>query len=205
MIDIQKPARRSASIRRVTAETDINLELCLDGSGKTLIETPIPFLSHLLEAFARHGNLDIELRASGDIEVDQHHTVEDIGLVLGQAISRALGERLGINRMGDALVPMDDALARAAVDLSGRPYAVVQAEFAREKQGDLEVDLVPEFFRALAQGCGANWHVAVIYGENEHHKLEALFKSAGRALREAVIVDPRRDGQTPSTKGLIDA
>lgn len=199
-----KPTGRRADITRETRETSITVRLVLDGKGKTQIATPIPFFSHMLDALCRHANLDVELEARGDVEIDQHHTIEDVGLVLGQAVREALGERKGIRRMGSALVPMDEALASAAVDLSGRPFCVCDVKFSKERQGDLELDLVAEFFRALADAMRATWHLRVLYGENEHHKVEALFKSAGRALADAVALDPARAGVVPSTKGSLD-
>lgn len=195
---------RTATVERQTTETRIRLTLDVDGSGRTAITTPIPFFSHMLEALCRHGNLDVRLDADGDVEIDQHHTVEDVGLVLGQALRQALGDRAGIRRMGSAFVPMDEALAFCAVDLSGRPFCAVEAEFDKHLQGGLELDLVPEFFRALATESRGTWHLAVHAGENEHHKVEALFKAAGRALADAVTRDPARRGIVPSTKGVLE-
>ncbi len=199
-----KPLGRRASVSRKTGETTIRLELNVDGSGATKIETPIPFFSHMLDAFCRFANLDLTLEAKGDVQVDQHHTVEDVGLALGQALREALGERRGIRRAASASVPMDDALGFCAVDLSGRPYCVFDARFAKDRQGDLDLDLLPEFFKSLANASKANWHVRVQYGENEHHKIEALFKSAGAALGLAVSRDPARGGSIPSTKGVLE-
>ncbi|MBI4419622.1 MAG: imidazoleglycerol-phosphate dehydratase HisB [Gemmatimonadetes bacterium] len=195
---------RTASVKRVTAETEIALRLDVDGHGATRITTPIPFFSHMLDAFCRFGNFDLRLEASGDVQIDQHHTVEDVGLALGQALREALGERRGIRRAGSAFVPMDDALGFCAVDLSGRPYCAFDARFDKRHQGDLELDLVPEFFRALANASRGNWHLKIEYGENEHHKVEALFKSAGRALGMAVERDPARGRTVPSTKGMLE-
>jgi len=197
-------ARRIASVARRTGETSVELRLVVDGSGQTTIATPVPFFSHMLDAFCRFGNLDVDLVASGDVEVDQHHTIEDVGLALGQALRDALGDRAGIRRVGSAFVPMDDALGFCAVDLSGRPYCAFDAKFDKRHQGDLELDLVPEFFRALANASRANWHLKIQYGENEHHKVEALFKSAGRALAQAMERDPARAGVVPSTKGTLE-
>jgi imidazoleglycerol-phosphate dehydratase len=196
--------RRVASVNRETAETKVRLTLDVDGSGKTRITTPIPFFSHMLDAFCRFANLDLELTATGDVAIDQHHTVEDVGLALGQALREALGERRGIRRAGSASVPMDDSLGFCAVDLSGRPFSVFNAKFTKERQGELELDLLPEFFRALANASRANWHLRVEYGENEHHKVEALFKSAGSALAQAVARDAARGGSVPSTKGVLE-
>ena len=199
---LQKPAR-SAVVKRATKETSVSLTLALDGSGRTMIKTPIPFFSHMIDAFCRFANLDVELTATGDLEIDQHHTVEDVGLALGQAIAEAVGDRAGVRRSASASVPMDDALGFCAVDLSGRPFCAFDATFGKTQQGDLELDLVPEFFRSLANASRANWHLRIQYGENEHHKVEALFKSAGRALGEAVAMDPARAGIVPSTKGML--
>ena len=197
-------AGRHSTVSRRTAETTIELRLNVDGRGRTKIETPIPFFSHMLDAFCRFANLDLDLTATGDIAIDQHHTIEDVGLALGQALREALGERRGIRRAASASVPMDDALGFCAVDLSGRPFAVFDAKFGKERQGELELDLLPEFFRALANGSRANWHLRIAYGENEHHKVEALFKSAGSALGQAVARDAARAGAVPSTKGVLE-
>ena len=195
---------RVASVTRKTAETGITLTLNVDGRGVTKIATPIPFFSHMLDAFCRFANLDLELEAVGDVEIDQHHTIEDVGLALGQALREALGERRGIRRTGSASVPMDDSLGFCAVDLSGRPFSVFDAKFTKERQGELELDLLPEFFRALANSSRANWHLRIHYGENEHHKVEALFKSAGAALGQAVARDLSRGRSVPSTKGVLE-
>jgi imidazoleglycerol-phosphate dehydratase len=200
----QSAKGRRASVKRSTAETRVDLTLTVDGSGQTSIATPIPFFSHMLDAFCRFANLDLELEATGDVHIDQHHTVEDVGLALGEALREALGERRGIRRTGSASVPMDDSLGFCAVDLSGRPFSVCDVKFDKERQGDLELDLVPEFFRALANASRANWHLRVQYGDNEHHKVEALFKSAGSALGQAVMRDAARTGKVPSTKGVLE-
>jgi imidazoleglycerol-phosphate dehydratase len=199
-----KPRERYSAVSRKTGETSVELRLNVDGSGQTKIETPIPFFSHMLDAFCRFGNLDLELKATGDVQVDQHHTVEDVALALGQALREALGERRGIRRAASASVPMDDALGFCAVDFSGRPFSVFDAKFGKERQGEMELDLLPEFFRSLANTSRANWHLRIIYGENEHHKVEALFKSAGSALGLAVARDPARQGSVPSTKGILE-
>jgi len=193
-----------ATVKRKTSETGVTLRLDVDGSGQTSITTPIPFFSHMLDAFCRFANLDLELLATGDIHIDQHHTVEDVGLALGEALREALGDRRGIRRTASASVPMDDSLGFCAVDLSGRPFSVCDVKFDKERQGDLELDLVPEFFRALANASRANWHLRVQYGDNEHHKVEALFKSAGSALGQAVTRDAARSGKVPSTKGVLE-
>lgn len=194
---------RRATVERVTRETSIRLSLGLDGGGRAAIRTPIPFFTHMLEALCRHGNLDVDLEAEGDVAIDQHHTVEDVGLVLGQALRQALGDRKGVRRMGSVFVPMDEALAFCAVDLSGRPYCAFDATFDKNHQGGLELDLVAEFFRALATESRATWHLSVHSGENEHHKVEALFKAAGRALADALAIEPVRAGTVPSTKGTL--
>ena len=196
--------RRTAEVERTTRETSIRLSLTLEGSGRTAIRTPIPFFTHMLEAFCRHGNLDIDLEADGDVAIDQHHTIEDVGLVLGQALRQALGERRGVRRMASVFVPMDEALAFCAVDLSGRPFCAFDAAFDKQHQGGLELDLVGEFFRALATESRATWHLKVYAGENEHHKVEALFKAAGRALADAATLEPGRAGTVPSTKGTLE-
>jgi imidazoleglycerol-phosphate dehydratase len=200
----KKVAGRVATVSRQTAETGIALTLNVDGGGVTKIVTPIPFFSHMLDAFCRFANLDLELEATGDVAIDQHHTVEDVGLALGQALREALGERRGIRRSGSASVPMDDSLGFCAVDLSGRPFSVFEAKFTKERQGELELDLLPEFFRSLANASRANWHLRIQYGDNEHHKVEALFKSAGAALRQAVERDVARGATVPSTKGVLE-
>ncbi len=197
-------AARTAAVQRTTKETSVRLTLTLDGAGRTNIRTPIPFFSHMLDAFSRFANLDLDLEATGDLQIDQHHTVEDVGLALGQAIAEAVGDRVGVRRSASAFVPMDDALGFCAVDLSGRPYCAFEAAFGKDRQGDLELDLVPEFFRSLANATRANWHLRIHAGDNEHHKVEALFKSAGRALGEAVSFDPARAGVVPSTKGVLE-
>lgn len=195
---------RTARIDRVTEETEVHLTLSLDGAGRTAISTPIPFFGHMLDAFCRHANLDVTLDVTGDVEIDQHHTVEDTGLALGQALREALGSREGIRRMGNATVPMDEALAFCAIDLSGRPFCAFAAHFTKDEQGGLELDLVPEFFRGLATESRSTWHLRLEAGENEHHKVEALFKAAGRALADAAAHDPARAGVIPSTKGVLE-
>ncbi len=200
----KQTTERVATVKRATGETSVTLRLNVDGSGKTKITTPIPFFSHMLDAFCRFANLDLDLEATGDVQIDQHHTVEDVGLALGQALREALGERRGIRRTGSASVPMDDALGFCAVDFSGRPFSVFDATFTKERQGELELDLLPEFFRSLANASKANWHLRIHYGDNEHHKVEALFKSAGSALAEAVTRDAVRGATVPSTKGMLE-
>jgi len=194
---------RRAVIQRKTSETDIQVTLDLDGTGEHRVETGIPFLNHMLAQVARHGRLDLSVQATGDLPVDLHHTVEDVGIVLGDAVSQALGEKAGILRYGAARVPMDEALASAVIDLSGRPFLVFQAPQLNGRIGDFEADLVREFFRGLANHLRANVHIQVEYGQNLHHMAEAVFKAAGRALHQAITVDPRLPGVVPSTKGSL--
>ena len=194
---------RQATLHRQTAETDIRMTLDLDGSGAHRIATGIPFLDHLLAQVARHGRLDLSLEARGDLQVDLHHTVEDVGIVLGDAITQALGEKAGIVRYGAARVPMDDALASAVVDLSGRPFLVFQAPQLRGRIGEFDADLVREFFQGLTNHLRGNLHLTVEYGQNLHHMAEALFKAAGRALDQATRPDTRLRGEVPSTKGTL--
>lgn len=194
---------RQATLHRQTAETDIRMTLDLDGSGAHRIATGIPFLDHLLAQVARHGRLDLSIEARGDLQVDPHHTVEDVGIVLGDAITQALGEKAGIVRYGAARVPMDDALASAVVDLSGRPFLVFQAPQLRGRIGEFDADLVREFFQGLTNHLRANLHLTVEYGQNLHHMAEALFKAAGRALDQATRPDARLRGAVPSTKGTL--
>jgi imidazoleglycerol-phosphate dehydratase len=194
---------RQATLHRQTAETDIRMTLDLDGSGAHRIATGIPFLDHLLSQVARHGRLDLSLEARGDLEVDLHHTVEDVGIVLGDAVTQALGEKAGIVRYGAARVPMDDALASAVLDLSGRPFLVFQAPQLRGRIGEFDADLVREFFQGLTNHLRANLHLTVEYGQNLHHMAEALFKAVGRALDQATRLDPRLRGGVPSTKGSL--
>ena len=194
---------RRAVIQRTTSETGIQVTLDLDGTGEHHVETGIPFLNHMLAQVARHGRLDLTVEAAGDLSVDLHHTVEDIGIVLGDAVSQALGEKAGIIRYGAARVPMDEALASAVIDLSGRPFLVFQAPQLRGRIGDFEADLVREFFQGLTNHLRANVHIHVEYGQNLHHMAEAIFKAAGRALDQATTVDPRLAGVVPSTKGSL--
>ncbi len=194
---------RTAEIHRQTNETDIRLTLNLDGTGKADIHTGIGFLDHMLHHVAVHGLFDLTLRAEGDLHVDEHHTVEDCALALGMAFDRALGDRKGIVRMGSAYVPMDEALAFVAVDLSGRPYAVVKARWHTPAVGGIAVSLFPHFLQSFAVTARANLHARVLYGADDHHQAEALFKALGRALDAATARDPRRAGSVPSTKGVL--
>lgn len=193
---------RSAAIERVTKETRIKLAIDLDGTGQAKVCTSVPFLDHMLDLFARHGLFDLEVEASGDIDIDFHHTVEDIGIVLGQAIKEALADKKGIRRYGQATVPMDETLAAVATDLSGRPYLVYNVRLPKVKIGEFDVELAREFFQALANNLGANLHINVMYGDNVHHILEACFKATARALDMATQKDTRIEG-VMSTKGTI--
>ena len=194
---------RRAVIDRKTTETKIRLKLTLDGRGRYEISTGIRFLDHMLELFTRHGAFDLVIAASGDLDVDQHHTVEDLGIALGEAVSAALGNRRGINRAGYFVMPMDETLAVAAIDLGGRVHAVVDLKLRVRKVGDLEADLVNDFFDGFAQGARANVHLKVLYGRSSHHHVEACFKAFARALRVACARDKRMARMLPSTKGLI--
>lgn len=195
--------RRAATIHRKTTETDIRLRLSLDGRGRYRISTGVRFLDHMLELFTRHGGFDLELSARGDLDVDQHHTVEDVGIVLGQALREALGAKKGINRAGYFIMPMDETLAVAAIDLSGRPYLVLNAPIRARAVGDLQVELLEDFFHGFATSAAANVHLKVAYGRSSHHAVEALFKAFARALRYACSRDRRLRKQLPSTKGLL--
>lgn len=194
---------RSASFERVTSETQIRGRLVVDGRGRYDVRTGIRFLDHMLDLFARHGGFDLTLAASGDLDVDQHHTVEDLGIVLGEALLKALGDRKGINRAGYFVMPMDETLAVAAVDLGGRPHAVVNLKLKVRRVGDLQSELVHDFFEGFAIGARANVHVNVLYGRSSHHHVEAVFKAFARALRVACARDARLAKMLPSTKGLL--
>ncbi len=194
---------RTSTITRQTSETDIALSLNLDGSGKANITTGVGFLDHMLRHIAVHGLFDLDVKATGDLEIDPHHTVEDVGIVLGQAFDQALGDRKGIVRMGSAYVPMDESLAFVAVDLSGRPYAVIQAVWHTSTIGLLPTTLIPHFLESFAFNAKINLHARVEYGRDDHHQAEALFKALGRALDAATAIDPRRAGSVPSTKGTL--
>lgn len=194
---------RRASITRKTAETEIVAQVDLDGTGRASMATGIGFFDHMLDQLARHSLVDIELRAAGDLHIDDHHTVEDCGIALGQALAQALGDKGGIRRYGACLLPMDDTLVRAALDLSGRPFLVWSLPFERDKIGSFDTDLVREFFQAFATHGGITLHVEKLVGFNAHHVAEAAFKAVARALREAVEPDPRRAGAIPSTKGML--
>ena len=194
--------KRVAKIERITNETKIKLELNLDGSGKTEIKTGIGFLDHMLNLWAFHGLFDLKIKCSGDLEIDAHHTTEDIAIVLGSALAKAVGEKKGISRYGHAYVPMDEALIRAALDLSGRSEFVFSGEFSQQAIGQLDTQMITHFFRSLAMSSGMTLHMVILYGINDHHKCEGLFKALGRALRVAVELDPRRT-EVVSTKGTL--
>lgn len=193
---------RTGRVERNTRETSIKVQIGLDGSGHTDIDTGVPFLDHMLNLFAVHGFFDLHLKASGDLAIDAHHTVEDIGICLGDALNKALGDRKGIRRYGNATVPMDEARATVVLDLSNRPFLVYQVPSLASRVGDFETELIPEFFRAFCQYGGVTLHLDVACGNNTHHILEAIFKAWGRALDQATSVDPRRQG-IPSSKGIL--
>lgn len=194
---------RSAEIRRRTAETDITLALCLDGAGQCEVDTGVGFLDHMLTLFAAHGRFDLSIVCRGDTEVDDHHSVEDIGIALGEAVARALGEKRGIARYGSMLLPMDEALVLAAIDLSGRACLRFSAQIPAQKIGTFDTELVEEFFTAFARSAGATLHIRQLDGANSHHIVEAMFKAFGRALSAAVALDPRLGDEIPSTKGVL--
>lgn len=194
---------RVGVISRKTKETEITVSVDLDGNGLARISTGIGFFDHMLEQLARHSLIDIEIQAKGDLHIDQHHTVEDTGIALGQAIRRALGDMAGINRFADVLLPMDETLTRVAIDISGRPFLVFKTVFAKAKIGNFDTELVREFFQAFTMQAGMNLHVETLYGENSHHISESSFKGLARALRVAVAIDQRQNGAIPSTKGSL--
>ena len=194
---------RRAGIHRKTNETDIRLKLNLDGRGQSRVSTSIRFFDHMLDLVARHGAFDLEITAKGDLDVDQHHTVEDVGIALGEAVLKALGSKRGILRAGYFLMPMDETLAAAAVDLSGRPYCVVKAKISAKRVGDFQTELAEDFFQGFAQAARANVHLRALYGRSSHHQVEAMFKAFARALRFAVSRDKQLRSVLPSTKGLL--
>ena len=194
---------RTAIIRRTTNETNIQLRLSLDGRGSSRVATGIRFFDHMLELVARHGAFDLEVKAKGDLDVDQHHTVEDTGIALGEAMQKALGSKRGILRAGYFLMPMDETLAAAAIDLSGRPHCVCRIKISAKRVGDFQTELVEDFFQGFAQAARANVHLGVLYGRSSHHQIEAIFKAFARALRFAVSRDKRLRNVLPSTKGLL--
>lgn len=195
--------KRQASINRKTKETEITASVDLDGTGTYDIKTGIGFLDHMLEQLARHSLIDIKLAAKGDLHIDYHHTTEDCGIVLGQAIAKALGDKQGIGRYADVHLPMDETLTRVALDVSGRPYLIWKVAFSRDKLGDMDTELFREWFQAFAQNAGITLHIETLYGENNHHIAETCYKGLARALRLAVTIDPRQSGRVPSTKGML--
>lgn len=194
---------RSANVSRNTLETQITVELNLDGSGKAKFDTGLPFLDHMLDQIARHGLLDINILAKGDLQIDAHHTVEDIGITFGQAFNQAIGDKKGLRRYGHAYVPLDESLSRAVLDISGRPGLVFNCEFVRDNVGEFEVDLINEFFQGFVNHALVTLHIDNLAGNNAHHQAETVFKAFGRALRMALELDPRMAGVMPSTKGTL--
>ena len=194
---------RKAKVERNTKETQISSTVNIDGVCKSNIDTGIVFLDHMVEQISRHGLIDIDLKAKGDLHIDDHHTTEDSGYVIGEAISKALGERKGINRYGNAHIPMDETLTRVVIDLSGRPYLVWKVSFTQKRLGEMDTELFKEWFQAFAQAIGANIHVENLYGTNNHHIIESCYKGLARSLRDAVRIEPRIIEQVPSTKGVL--
>ena len=194
---------RQASVARKTKETEISVTVNLDGTGVYAASTGIGFLDHMLEQLSRHSMIDLDVKADGDLHIDYHHTTEDTGIVIGEAVKQALGDRSGITRYGSALVPLDEALTRVVVDCSNRPYLMWKVDFSRPKLGEMDTELFREWFQALAQAAGLTLHVDNLYGENNHHIIESSYKALARALRQAVTMDPRAEGVVPSTKGTL--
>lgn len=194
---------RKAEIKRKTKETDIAVEVNIDGSGQSQVETGIGFLDHMLDLLARHSRMDITAKAKGDLHIDYHHTAEDVGIALGQAVKKALGDLKGITRYADVHVPMDEALTRVAIDVSGRPFLVFKVKFGRDKIGTFDTELVNEWFQAFAMNAGITLHVETLYGSNDHHISESCFKALARALRAAFAIDPKAANEIPSTKGSL--
>ena len=194
---------RSATVKRMTNETSISVELSLDGTGKYDVETGIGFLDHMLEQLSRHSLMDLKVRAEGDLHIDAHHTTEDCGWAIGDALSKALKDRKGINRYGSSYLPMDEALSRVALDCSNRPFLVWRASMPAQKLGDMDTELFREFFQAFSQAAGLTLHIENLYGDNTHHIVESIFKGVGRALRMAIEIDQRRADAIPSTKGTL--
>jgi imidazoleglycerol-phosphate dehydratase len=194
---------RRASVARKTKETEISVSVDLDGSGKSEIATGIGFLDHMLEQLSRHSLIDLTVKAKGDLHIDFHHTTEDTGIAIGEAVSKALGERKGINRYGDAMIPMDETLTRVALDASNRPYLIWKVNFSKPKLGEMDTELFKEWFQAFAQQGGLTLHIWNHYGENNHHIVESCYKGLARALRAAVEIDPRKSDAIPSTKGVL--
>lgn len=200
---MKRPDTRQATIARTTKETQITATVNLDGTGAYDVTTGIGFLDHMLEQLARHSLIDISLEAKGDLHIDFHHTAEDTGIVLGQAVAKALGDKVGITRYADVSLPMDETLTRVAVDVSGRPYLIWNVTFTRPKVGEMDTELFREWFQAFAQNAGITLHVQNVYGENNHHIAETCYKGLARALRQAIEVDPRQGARVPSTKGTL--
>ena len=194
---------RTASVERKTKETEISVSLNLDGSGIYDVSTGIGFLYHMLEQLSRHSLMDLTVKAKGDLHIDFHHTTEDTGIAIGEAFSKALGERKGITRYASALIPMDETLSRVALDISNRPYLIWRVEFTKPKLGDMDTELFKEWFQAFAQAAGITLHVENLYGENNHHIVESCYKGLARSLRDAIEIDPRKADEVPSTKGVL--
>lgn len=194
---------RTATVTRNTLESQITISVNLDGTGKANLETPVPFLNHMLDQIARHGLVDLDIKATGDTEIDDHHTVEDIGITLGMAIAKAVGDKKGLTRYGHAYVPLDEALSRVVMDFSGRPGLIMNVDFVRSHVGTFDVDLTSEFFHGFVNHCLVSLHIDNLRGANAHHQVETIFKAFGRALRVAVSEDPRMSGVMPSTKGTL--
>jgi len=196
---------RKAQVKRKTKETDVEVAIDLDGTGASKIETGIGFLDHMIDLLARHSRIDMEIKAKGDLHIDHHHTTEDVGIALGQAMKQALGDMKGITRYADVHLPMDEALTRVALDISGRPFLVFKVDFVRDKVGPFDTELVQEWFQAFSINAALTLHVATLYGTNDHHIAESCFKGLARALRAAVAIDPRTAHEVPSTKGTLSA
>ena len=194
---------RTGAVKRKTKETDVEVKVDLDGQGRADVSTGIGFLDHMLDLLARHSRMDITVKAKGDLHVDHHHTTEDVGIALGQSVKQALGDMKGITRYADVHMPMDEALTRVSVDVSGRPFLVFKSEFVRDKVGTFDTELVQEWFQAFAMNAGLTLHVTTLYGTNDHHIAESCFKGLARALRTAITIDPRAAGEVPSTKGSL--
>jgi imidazoleglycerol-phosphate dehydratase len=196
-------AMRQATVERNTKETQVSVSVNLDGTGAYDVSTGIGFLDHMLEQLSRHSLMDLTVKATGDLHIDYHHTTEDTGIVVGEAVAKALGDRKGITRYGSALIPMDETCTRVAIDLSNRPYLIWRVNFTRPKLGEMDTELFKEFFQAFAQAAGATLHIDNLYGDNNHHIVESCFKGVARSLREAVTIDPRKADAIPSTKGTL--
>ncbi len=194
---------RKATVKRSTSETEVNIELNLDGSGKTDLSTGLPFLEHMLDQIGRHGKIDLKIDAKGDLHIDDHHTVEDIGITLGEALNKAVGDKKGINRYGHSYIPLDEALSRVVLDFSGRPGLFMKVDFVKDTVGDIDVNMFEHFFQSLCNHAFLTLHIENFEGDNVHHQIETIFKAFGRALRMALEVDPRQDNEIPSTKASL--